>query len=417
MATFQDFNLNSTPKSGDFLVGYDQTTPSEFKISLDKLNNFVKYVFPGDLTVSLSNNKTFGKFTNGEIIPASGKTPEQVIQMAIAEPINPTATLTSSTSIAFNQASINNVLNFSYVINTLGASVLSASLEWRRNNTGGWNVLSSSTASSGSFTHSLTDTANNTQPFNYRYIVTDTAGATVTVAKDITPASYVSPTVSLSVVGVSLASPETNFIREKGKISSNLSGSISRNSLNAPLANYIFQYQVESGSWVDIGTATTISGSSVTISSTNHNPTASAAANTLSYRIKTVDSFQTSYSNVSTINFKYLIFYGDSSATPINSNSVRNLANRIFADGTNPFNLITGTTNTTFTVAMPNTQSVTLVEDLDAFNLNITVDYVNNPFSVNDAAGNSVAYKVYTKSQSVPYTDVAGGHRHRITRA
>jgi ribosomal protein L37E len=58
-----------------------------------------------------------------------------------------------------------------------------------------------------------------------------------------------------------------------------------------------------------------------------------------------------------------------------------------------------------------------LVEDLDAFNLNITTDYINNPFSIGDAGGNSVSYKVYTKSQSVPYTDVVGGHRHRITRA
>jgi hypothetical protein len=372
--------------------------------------------FATNLTVSLPGGRTFGRYSTGEVIPAAGKTPLEVIQMAIAAPITPTASLNSSTTIAFNQTAISNVLTFGYTINTLGASIASASLEWRRNNTGSWNVLSSSTVSSGSFTHTLTDTANNTQPFNYRYIVTDTSGATITVTRDIIPASYVAPTISLSIAGVSLVSPESTLIREKGRVSSNLSGSISRNSANVALSNYIIQYQVDSGSWIDIGTVTTITGNSVTISSTNHNPTANAGANSISYRIKVVDAFQTSYSNTSTITFKYLIFYGDSSTIPTNSNAVRNLTNKIFADGTNPFNLITGVTNSKFTVAMPNTQSITLVEDLDAFNLNITTDYVNNPFSVNDAAGNPAAYKVYTKSQSVPYTDVVGGHRHRITR-
>ena len=379
----------------------------------------INATFPTNLTVSLPGGRTFGRYATGEIIPAAGKTPLEVIQMAIAAPITPTASLNSSTTIAFNLTSISNVLTFSHTINTLGASVSSASLEWRRNNSGNWTVLSSSTISSGTFTHNLTSTSFNVQPFNYRYIVTDTAGANVTATRDITPSSYVAPSIVLNVVGASITSPESNDIRERGNVSSNISGSITRNSTNVPLTKYILQYQINnSGTWVDIGTDTLISGSSYTIPSTNHNPSPNNTISSISYRVKVDDAYTTTYSSVATVTFKYFIFYGSSASTPINSSQVRLLGNKIFVDGTNPFNLITGITNTKFTVAMPNTLSITLVEDLDAFNLNITTDYVNNPFSVNDAGGNSVSYKVYTKSQSVPYTDILpDGHRHRVTRA
>jgi hypothetical protein len=334
--------------------------------------------------------------------------------MAIAEPITPTASLASTTTISFNQTAINNVLNFSHIINSLGATIATASLEWRRNNTGSWTVLSASTNASGSFTHTLTDTNYNTQPFNYRYTVTDSQGATITVTRDITPASYVAPTLSLSIAGASITSPETNSVRERGNISSNVSGSIVRNAVNVPLTEYVVQYQADSGSWVDIGTATSISGSSHTISSFNHNPTGNAGASTLAYRIKIVDVYTTSYSSSVTITFKYFIFYGSSSSAPTNSAAVRLLPSKIFTDGTNPFNLLTGTTNTKFTVAVPNTLSITQVLDLDASNANLTNSYVNNPFSVKDAANNDVSYKIYTCSISTPYTPTE--HRHQITR-
>jgi hypothetical protein len=300
----------------------------------------------------------------------------------------------------------------------LGASISSASLEWRRNNSGNWTVLSTSTNSSGSFTHNVTSASFSVQPFNYRYIVTDTASASVTGTKDITPSSYVAPSIVLNVVGASISSPESNDIRERGNVSSNISGSITRNSTNVALTKYILQYQVNgTGSWFDIGTDTTISGNSYTIPSTNHNPSPNNTISSISYRVKVDDAYTTTYSSVVTVTFKYFIFYGGSTFTPTVSSQVRSLGNKMFVDETNPFNLVTGITNTKFTVAMPSTLSITLVEDLDAFNLNITTDYINNPFSIGDAGGNSVSYKVYTKSQSVPYTDVVGGHRHRITRA
>ena len=376
--------------------------------------------FTTDLTVSLSNNKTFGRYLNGQVIPAAGKTAAEVIQMALAEPINPTVNLTSPTTISFNLTAINNVLNFNHTINTLGATVATASLEWRRGNTGSWLVLSTSVTSPGSFTHTLDDTPYNTSVFNYRYIVTDTATASTTATLNLTPAAYSQPTVSFSLSG-NVTAPETTTNREKGNVSSNItSGTITRNSVNVPLVSYVAQFQVNGGSWVDIGSPTPISGGSYSIPTFNHIPT--STANSVAYRIKAIDKYQEFlssqvYSSTSTINFKNFIFYGTSSTPPANSSQVRLLQTRIFTDGINPFDLYTGIIDTKFTVAMPNTLTITNVIDLDASNAPLTNSYVNNnnPFSVNDSAGNPVSYNVYTCGISTPYTPTE--HRHRVTRA
>ena len=93
---------------------------------------------------------------------------------------------------------------------------------------------------------------------------------------------------------------------------------------------------------------------------------------------------------------------------------MRAVGTKIFTDGSNPFQLNTGSTLKDFTVAMPDTISISQVLDLDALSANITASYVNNPFNVEDAGGTNVAYNVYTMSNSVPY---ASHHRHEVTRS
>lgn len=78
------------------------------KILVIDSNNVVRWVdaigsdlFDKDIKVALSNNKTFGKYLNGETIPAEGLTAIDVIRMAAIETIyptftNPSLTLTSS---------------------------------------------------------------------------------------------------------------------------------------------------------------------------------------------------------------------------------------------------------------------------------------------------------------------------------
>ena len=376
-----------------------------------------EYVFTEDLVVSLSGGKTFGKYESGETIPASGKTTSDVIKLAIVEALEPTVSLTSSTTIAFNQTAIDNVLSYSYTINSLGASVDSVLLEWRRNNSGAWSGLTTDTATPSGYTHSLTDTAFNTQPFNYRYTVTDTVGGTKTNTLNITPAAYVAPTISLSVVGVSLTSPETNAKREKGNISSTLSGSITRNSVNVDLTSYQLQYRKNGGLWVDIGGPISTGPGSSSITSTGHTEASLFDSTSIGYRAVVVDTNTTTNGSANTVNFLNIIFYSPMASQPTNSAGVRAITTRIFTDGINGvgWNLNTGTVYNIFTVAMPATLSITNVIDLDALSADITANYVNSTFNVNDYYGTAVSYNVYTMTNALPYSP--SSHRHQITRA
>lgn len=376
--------------------------------------------FTEDLIVSIASGKTFGKYLNGDVIPASGKTVQEVITMALRENLDVSTSLTSSSSVAFNQTAISNALNFDYTINTLGASVSGVSLEFRRGNVGAWSVLSTTTTTPSSYTHSLTDSNYNTSGFNYRYIVTDTAGASGVSLLTITPSSYSAPTASLTVDGINLISPETNSKREKGHINSTLGGTITRNSANVNLISYQWQYQTnEANPFVDIGVPVSIGPGTTSIISTGHNDSSLKAESTLSYRVKIIDDYQNYlssqvYSSTSTVNFLNLIFYGPTSSTPTTSSNVRSLPSRIFTDGSNPFILNTNTTEKIFSAAMPSSLSLSQVLDLDALNANITANYAQSSVSVANYTGDTSSYNVYTMTNAVPY---GSNHRHQITRA
>jgi hypothetical protein len=469
------------------------------------------WTFQNDLIVSLPIGKSFGRYSNGSVIPATGKTPKEVILLSIQEPITPAAFITpSSSTTTFNKTAIYNTLNFTHFISSLNATCASGTIDWRRNNTGAWTNLSATTLSAGSYIHSLTDTNYNTQPFNYRYVVTDTAGAAVTATNNVTVVAYSAPTITISVTGPNISGSESNLAREKGNVSSNISGTITRISTYVPLVSYAIEYQVNgSGSWFETGisgqftgdiaslgiavndqvtfsdlpvgsgfigntyriattpTGTTFNISDVngnalatnnawitpnvskvvnpstgvsytlvslvnglftaqitnshTITATNHNNATLSGSNSIGYRIKVVDQFRRSdatqdYSSTSLINFYNLIFLGPSSSAPTTSSQVRALSSilSINTSTQNPFDLHTGTTHTNFTVAMPNSLSITNVIDLDASNAPLTNNYINNPFNVNDYAGTATSYKVYTLTAGIPYSS---NHRHQVTRA
>lgn len=373
------------------------------------------FVFPNDLTVSISASKSFGRYTTGNIIPAAGKTVAEIIELAIREPLSPTVNVTSSTVIPFNQTAIENRLLSSYTINSLDASVDSATLEWRRNNIGDWTVLSTNTISPNPYTHSLTDTNFNTEPFNYRYSVTDTLGGTNTSYFDITPQPYLTASGNVNVIGTSISLPETNGKREHGNVSTTLSGIVSRNTTDVSLKNYSVQFRVNEGNWFDVPGLSniSISGSSVTIPSTIHVPTGSANITDVDYRLQVVDSYSTSSMSYKSINFFYLFFYGPSSVRPTTSSMIRSLENRIFTDYTGSFNLYTGNIYSIFTVAMPSTLDLNEVIDLDAGYTNLTNNYNQSNFDVMDSGSNATPYHIYTLSNSIAYTDY--NHRHIIS--
>ena len=274
-----------------------------------------EYVFPDNLIVSLSSGKTFGRYRNGETILSSGKTTSQVLQLAIVEPIIPTVLLTTSSSIAFNQTGINNILNASNTINSLNASVQTGYIEWRRGGVGAWTQLTGNILTGFSFIHSLTDTNFNTSGFNYRYIVTDTVGATNTGNLTITPAAYVSPTLSSTSIGVTPA--------DLGNISGTLSTTINRNSLNVNLTGYQLQYQT-GVSWVNIGSLTSISSSPHSLN-VIHNDSSLRNINSINYRIQVYDQYQVTALTMGTRSFLYRNYLGYSPNTSLTLSEIESL--------------------------------------------------------------------------------------------
>lgn len=270
--------------------------------------------FDSDFTVSLSGGKNFLKWVSGQTVPATGKTPKELMLEGAVEALPPTVNLSSSTVVAFNQTAINNVLNFSYVINSLGASVASVSLQWRRNNTGSWSTLDTSTTDSA-FTHTLNDTSFNTQPFNYQLIVTDSAGGTNTATLSITPQSYTAPSITISQVGHLINSAyETNAHREMGNVSSDITISVTQRSANVPLTSWQLQYSTNGGAWTDVGTPTSITGSNAS-ATVNDNNSSLNTSSSIAYRVKVIDIYQTAISNAAysgsaSIAFDYPVLYG-----------------------------------------------------------------------------------------------------------
>ena len=381
-------------------------------------------VFDTDLIAAFGTGKFFGKYVQGDIIPAIGKTAVEVIKDALVAALSPTVSLTSSTTIPFNQTAISNVLNFSYVINSLGASVSGVTLDWRRNGTGSYTSLSGNTGITG-YTHTLTDSAFNSQAFNYRYRVTDSVGATGEAILNITPTAYVAPTRTITVTGTNTSSPETSTSREKGNVESTISAVITRNSPNVAITSWQRQVQENGGGFTGIESATGITAnpSSISTGSVNH-----STANTVSsavYRIKVTDAYQDSIASFvttdsSTINYYNYIFYGATASAPTTSANVRSLPSKSLSisisNPSNPFILNTGSVYNDFTVALPSTLTLSSVFDIDASNANITSQYILNTglTGIANYAGITTAYNVYTMSPAIPYS---ANHQHSVTRA
>jgi hypothetical protein len=363
--------------------------------------------FPADLRTAFGADKSFGKYPTGVTIEAQGKTAVTVIQEAMIAALAPTANLSSPTTIAFNQTAIGNTLNYSHTINAFGASIAGATLEFKRSNTAGWTLLSSSTASSGSFYHTLTDSNFNTAGFNYRYTVRDSNNQTAQAGITISPASYVAPSATITQTAVVSSSPETNTKREKGNVVTNISATVTRNTPNVQLTGWEFIYSRNGGAYQSTGFTAPVSGvgGSTTTGITQHSP--GNTATSVVYKVRIRDEYQDSLASyvdsaaASTINFVPFIFYGPTGSIPSNSADVRSVTNKVFQD-TSVFTLNTGTVYTKFVVAMPVPYTITSVF-IGSFDQ--TAAYTDNlqVLNVADYAGNTSSYNVYTASVGSPF--------------
>jgi hypothetical protein len=85
-------------------------------------------IFDSDFTVVLANGKTFGKYTNGQLVPASGLTAKEVILLAAIEYINPSFSSFSVTGQALTVevgTTLSGNKTFTWTI-TLGSGTVSS---------------------------------------------------------------------------------------------------------------------------------------------------------------------------------------------------------------------------------------------------------------------------------------------------
>ena len=267
-------------------------------------------VFENDIVVNLGNitgtstPKTLGQYESGDTIPATGKTFEEVMRMIAVEAIPPTATLTTSGSVAFNQPNVSITLNFSYTLNTPGANVVSAILQTRRGSSGEWITLSSDVSTSGSYIYSETGLTDRSSSFSFQYIVTDSNGMSVTKSASVTPAGYSAPSTSITT---------GNPTRELGNVSTTFVGTVNQTAQNeVSITSVTLQYSTDNSNWNDIASVGT------TINYT-HNNVALANSTIIYYRFKVdvsvVGVSQLTYLSLGNVSFVYKNTFGYSSDT------------------------------------------------------------------------------------------------------
>jgi hypothetical protein len=324
----------------------------------------------------------------------------------IKQPITPLVELNSNTIIEYKQQHIENVLNFSYEIKTQGAAVNSVLLEWRSNNQGNWNTLSSN-ASITTFTHIL-DNAQNINSFNYRYTVTDTEGASGYETKTITSLGYLSPIITFDTTIVNKNHTfETDFLRESSNVETLLSGTFNKRTQNTEILGWKYQYKTD-GDWIDINPIQTNINPNGTIPSLKHIPNFNIPS--IKYRLVIIDDIGETYDESLPIEFKNLVFWGVGG--PTSSNGVRQLSNKYFSNSNKDFNLSTGTESNVFSIAIPDSRQLITSVDNTSFVFWVTYILSNDLLIVNDYYGHPHPYKVYTFRQAVPYDR---NHNHLLT--
>lgn len=385
--------ITSGGTSNDFVKG-DGSLDAKAYITLSDIPS---QVITENIPVSLSGGKTLGKYVNGQTIMSSGMTVTQLFKDIAIEALPPTVSLSSPTTIAFNQTSISNILNFSYVINSLGATVQTVSLDWRRGGSGSWVNLLTTTGST-TYTHNYTDTSGNTSAFNYRYIVTDTAGGVATGTTNITPAAYIAPSINSMSAGTTS--------RDLGNISSTITATIVRNSTNVLLSTYKIQRSVNGGSYSDIsGTLTTISGSSYNVSYVDNDNTL-LNSTSIAYRIVVTDTYSATTGSSATVSFTHRNFLGYSSNSVLSLNDILGLTNSTLTNSKSRTvsNVTAGVGNYTYYVYASSAGDLTncLLDGVEAI---LGAFTKLTDVTGTNSYGANVSYRVYKSNSTNAFTN------------
>jgi hypothetical protein len=268
-------------------------------------------LFTGDITVSIPNGTSFGKYLDGATIPASGKSANDVIIMACFNAKDPTLTFAPDTIPFGFEGSKTLSSTFSYTVNSFGALPSLVKIDKAKagvtnpspTEDSDWDTLtnqnSNFTDKNGSVvqTDSITHTRFDRTPIKYRFTVNDNLGGKKTQVFELIPDGYLAPTISNTVISEGL----TRYRGDADSTYAPASGSnitITKNSNYVKLKSYRFEKKIDNNSWVTVGSSIAITdnnlGTSFTQSFGSISYSAVAGdrnADKLSFRIVVIDEF------------------------------------------------------------------------------------------------------------------------------
>lgn len=235
---------------------------------------------------------------------------------------------------------------------------------------------------------------------------------------NLSVSDYLQPFIDFILSGVTVnANFETNYVREKGNVYSNLIADIEIRTPNENILGYKLYFSVnDENTYQEIYESYDIEPSGETISYLHEDSSLLLLGlDKIKYMIEVFDMKKQNVGakKLKTIDFKNAIFYGGSNQIPSSSSDVRSLENKkINFDSVIILN--TGSINKTFVIALPCGYIVESVYDEDALYVNLTNYYVksNTLTQIQDAGGLNSGYNVYIMQNAIPYSS---NHKHKIT--
>lgn len=369
-------------------------------------------LFTGDITVSIPNGTSFGKYLDGATIPASGLSANDVILMACFNAKEPTLTFTPD-SIPFGFSGPKDLaLTFGYTINTLGGLPSLVKIESKKATDSTWTELRNETtgfsASPINQTHSINHTLYDTTKLQYRFTVKDNLGGEKVQIFELTPAVYVAPSISAQSIGTTS--------RYKGDTATTYVGTITKNTNLVPIKSYVLQRDVNnSGTWLDVGSIQNVTANpstvSISLAETESGASGSVVnANSITYRISVKDEYTISTGSSTSVGALTVTFYHKcgvlhNSSTTINVSAVDSASGLVLQD--TKARTITGVTaNGMYSYYVYKSSAGALANIVQDDALSVFTSWDRQPdISALNANGASVTYAVYRSKSPGSYTN------------
>lgn len=220
-----------------------------------------EFTFSQDYTANMPTVggivKTFGKYKNGDVIPANGKTIQELLVDAFSDSVAPTPQIVSiqQPNYAAENFSINVVINFG--INNNGGSG-TATLQYSIDGLSYSNIATYNAsdvffgATNKTFSHSITRTFSESNKYYYKVSVSEGTFNVTSSALNQTHFSYSNPEINnrniaaVATAGITKAAGSSATSREFGDYKSTFSYRVKRKEELVGLASSVIQYNTTS---------------------------------------------------------------------------------------------------------------------------------------------------------------------------